>query len=133
MQTYEVLEKALGLIEREEDWCQFGVGSREGPKCALGAVNFVVHDEVVNFHALKPLHVPAMKALSGVAQSLAGECAVGFNNSHSHVEVCDLFRRAIRAEKAKAGVLVDDPRPIEAPPPVEIGPIRSVVHERTVA
>ena len=53
---------------------------------------------------------PAARSLTDFLP--AGDSIARFNDSHTHAEVCDLFRTAIRAEKAKAGVPLDVPEPV---------------------
>lgn len=96
METYEVLEKALALIEDEKDWCPNGWGSDAGGKCAAHAI-----------HANVP-HLRGIDAQLAV-ERLTG-CYLGeFNDTHTHAEVVALFKRAIRSEKAKAGIPVELP------------------------
>lgn len=98
METYEVLEKALALIEDEWNWVPHsgGVG---GPYCAVGALLAVEGTCGI-------LKVPGYQSLADAAFPLS---IPRFNDTHSHAEVCDLFRAAIRREKARLGVIVDLP------------------------
>jgi hypothetical protein len=129
VKTYEVLEKALGLIEDERHWCRGAVG-RGGARCAIGALNFATVGidqggkgtkakvEPVLYRA----YVAAVGALNLLAERDGFEtremprgsmpAVAFFNNSHSHAEVVALFQEAIRNEKAKAGVPVDLPAPV---------------------
>ena len=100
MEMYEVLEKALALIEDERDWCPDGPGWGTVPRqrCAVAALGEIVNPVV------SILDVPAFQALDSRADGVAS-----FNDSHTHAEVVALFQDAIRAEKAKAGIPVDLP------------------------
>jgi hypothetical protein len=106
METWEVLEKALALIEDEENWCQghLYIGNR---CCARGALM-----------ASRPLKKEVDQAGAAIRALLPGPHTImTFNDTHSHAEVVDLFQTAIRNEKQKARVLVEIPRevaPLEA-------------------
>lgn len=109
METYQVLEKALRLIEDEKDWHQGGCwgagGVARGPYCAGGAL-YVADPEGHKFWG-----APAYCALGELIEA---RNLPRFNDSHSHAEVVALFQTAIRNEKAKAGVLVDEREPVAA-------------------
>lgn len=122
MKTYEVLEKALRLIEDEKNWCQGYqriVEKRWLRKdrvryCALGAVAESIPGEghswpIMEFHAL-----PEVNPLWELVKA-RGFTEVGhFNNTRTHAEVVALFQEAIRAEKEKAGVPLDIPAEVPA-------------------
>lgn len=101
MEVYETLEKALGLIEREENWCQHGAGDGVNNFCIMSAT-YVATACPVN----PPGDTPAFDAVRAVTP---GGYPISFNNTHSHVEVCDLFRRAIAKAKADAGIYLEVP------------------------
>jgi hypothetical protein len=102
MTTYEVLKKALALIEDEKDWCQGKTGW--GRRCAVGAISTTVGG--IGSHTDDVLNYPPLKAL---CVALGGNGIVYFNDTHTHAEVVALFRTAIRAEKAKAGIPIEVP------------------------
>lgn len=100
MKTYEVLEKALALIEDEKDWCGDGWGGATDRFCALRAI-FTVEGEDFGRLAGSTARI----AVERLARTYLGD----WNDNHSHAEVVELFQKAIRQEKDKAGVLVDVP------------------------
>jgi len=100
METWEILEKALGLIENEENWCQRGAGDGVNEFCAMHAVH------AAGGRYGDVLESPAWKALSELV--LDGH-PMFFNLTHSHAEVCDLFKRAIAKAKADAGIYLEVP------------------------
>jgi hypothetical protein len=117
MKTYEVLEKALRLIEDEKNWCQGYqriVEKRWFRKdrvryCALGAVAESIPGEngswpIEVFHEL-----PEVKPLSDLVKARGFDQVGRFNNVRTHAEVVALFQEAIRNEKEKAGVVIDLP------------------------
>lgn len=110
METYEVLEKALALIEDEENWCGSGWGHvpEEEGRCGLHAVQDVafISDEEVD---------RADSVLNELAVGADSEWFGDFNDTHTHAEVVALFQEAIRREKHKAGVPVEIPEPASAP------------------
>lgn len=115
METYEVLERALAEIQHR-GWC----GQRErhtGEVCAVGALELAVFGEVDQTEHLRAYDLSVQLGLGEVAAARVGETAVhrhtvaDFNDSHTRAEVEDLFREAIRAEKAKAGISLDVPEP----------------------
>lgn len=131
METYEVLEQALALIEDERQWCQ-GAVRKGGARCAIGALNFVAAGVDQGGVSAKDLGVArevrlayrgAVDAVDRLAERdgfaphpcLNGNqpAIANFNNNRTHAEVVALFQEAIRQEKEKAGVLVEVPA--EAP------------------
>lgn len=102
METYEVLEKALKLIEREEDWTQHGAEEPrpDGRTCRC---SFVALDAVHRGHK------SAEQALHQAATRRGEFSYIAFNRNRSHAEVVALFQSAIRAEKVKAGVELEIP------------------------
>jgi hypothetical protein len=115
MEVYEELETAMGLIQREDDWTQGQWGMGGGPSCAVGAVGRAVGA----FDLREACAAPAVAALeSAIGRRLIsgdepGDQVEFFNDSHSHAEVLDLFRKAIREAKAKAGIRAALPAPRE--------------------
>jgi len=105
MKTYEVLEKALARIEDEKNWCQGSYGPKKGPNCAVGALVYA--------EATRSIHDrPVAEALVALG-AFTGGSLVDFNDSRTHPEVVELFQKAIRAEKQKAGIVVDVPTTTE--------------------
>lgn len=121
-EVYEILERALALIERSENWCQGVLKKGDASYCAVGAVNFSASGGIVHKSEVQDQNPPwrfaydrAINAINRLAEA-AGyssedwptggvQPAIAyFNNDHSHAEVVALFQEAIRAEKAKAGV-----------------------------
>jgi hypothetical protein len=102
MRTYEVLERALGLIEDERNWWQCGnrATNTATGKCAVLAVGAALRGGEESSHALNAL----ASLLDGSHEAIAH-----FNDTHSHAEVVALFQKAIRLEKQKAGVPLDLP------------------------
>jgi hypothetical protein len=98
MKTYEVLEKALGLIEDERNWCQYTL-QRGSAFCSGGALLQVTNGKCSGQWTGEG--AAALRALSGLTPD---HDVVGFNNTHSHAEVVELFQTAIREEKRKAGI-----------------------------
>jgi hypothetical protein len=96
VKTYEVLEKALGLIEDEKNWCGQGWGSL-GQRCAVHAIGTALG---INSNDVTLVRCGAYRALA----YLAGEAPYNFNDSHTHAEVVALFQEAIRNEKAEEGI-----------------------------
>lgn len=104
METYEILEQGLAVIEREENWTQIIAVEKEAGivKCACthGALQVVQPDWEGN------IDDPAWCALSRA-------CPVGkpiiFNDApgRKHSEVVEMWQRAIQAEKAKAGIHIE--------------------------
>lgn len=124
METYEVLEKALALIEDESHWCQND--TRIGDAfCAVGALNFAMTGIArgsleararAEARGVLETYYEAAALLNGMAEDAGYEpisgrkCAVAmFNNDRSHAEVVALFQKAIRQEKEKAGIPVEIP------------------------
>lgn len=106
MKTYEVLEKALALIERKEDWGFAGDGrsnnpETEAPFCAVGAIG-AIEPAVLSYRGIHPVE-------GALWDSASGEGPRTFNDTHTHAEVVELFQKAIASEKAKAGVLLEIP------------------------
>ena len=104
METYEVLEKALGLIEREEDWCAYAPTGPNGSRCMAVAINA----------ATRSRRISAQPAYSAVERFIEPKGLVGspigyFNDTHTHAEVVALFQTAIAEEKRKAGTFLDLP------------------------
>lgn len=106
METWETLEKALALIEPEENWCQGAFESSPGVYCAEGSCRAVLGlDGMARTAEYIEVRIALRKQLPVNSN---GEIHF-FNDSHSHAEVVALFKRAIAAEKAKAGVFVEVP------------------------
>ena len=114
MKTFEVLERALALIEDEKDWCQGGGGwysDEEGATlCAEGSLFCVL--------GMHPDEQMAVLVETEPYRSLSEACGCRevfqFNDHHTHAEVVALFQRAIRNEKAKEGI------PLEVEAPAEV-------------
>lgn len=112
LKTYEVLERALRLIEREEDWTCGNSGMDGGPKvCAEGAVG-----RVLGIGGREYPVIQRTAASLALASQLPPGCVIGgrplvwfFNDHHTHAEVVALFQTAIRAEKQKAGIPLNLP------------------------
>lgn len=108
METYEVLEKALALIEDERNWCQETIQKDRGDggtaRCALGAV---MEAEAMGYQC----SAGPWRIFTRLAQREGYELGSQFNNNRSHAEVVALFQEAIRSEKAKAGIPIDVPEP----------------------
>ena len=116
MKTYEVLEKALALIEDEKDWAQgdYRIGDA---LCAEGAC-IVAGGGALEWDGQRfASSVPPDECVVafGALGALTTEAIHQFNDSRSHAEVVALFQGAIRNEKAKAGVPVDVPAPLAQP------------------
>lgn len=110
MKTYEVLERALALIEDEKNWTQkdYRVGDAlcaEGA-CVLGGGG------TIDAHNVAMWTGKADAAVRALGSALSGPVHV-FNDSHSHAEVVALFQKAIANEKRKAGVYIE--LPVEEP------------------
>jgi hypothetical protein len=120
VKTYEVLEKALSLIEDEQNWCRNQVETDAGRRCAVGAVEVagIPAERLVVDHSLTALDLLAARA-DGAGISLGcllTEHAVElFNDCLGHAPTVALFKEAIRNEKANAGVHVDLPAPVAQP------------------
>ena len=109
MKTYEVLEKALALIEDEKNWCGEGYGDGRGSKCAVHAVKAVCPGFEGAFCGWTPLAMRVVKELQDYLPLRAGafserQSVPAFNDTHSHAAVVALFQEAIRNEKAKEGM-----------------------------
>lgn len=108
MKTYE----ALALIEDEKNWCSdgpFGAGDGRVTRCALMAISAATPNCATATLASIPMQEAAEAA--GVPRGeYAGGPLAEFNDTHSHAEVVALFKKAIAAEKAKAGVLLEIPQ-----------------------
>jgi hypothetical protein len=122
VKTYEVLEKALVLIEDEQNWTQGEWGFKSGPSCAVGAVARTVGTSSI----MRACKTPAVAVLEGLCDGpsrLAGDAVEDFNDHHTHAEVVELFQRAVREEKAKEGIEVPlvSERPAE---PIAVGASR---------
>jgi hypothetical protein len=106
MEAYEVLEKALALIEDERNWCQWDRENYAGQRCAVGALEAAAgevtacgYDLSEKFGLEQLLESKGFKRPPGRSWFLSA-----FNDSHSHAEVVELFQTAIREEKRKAGI-----------------------------
>lgn len=99
MQTYEVLEKALALIEDERDWAS-SEGELPFRQCMATAIG--KSEDWPSDADNRPART-VMLELAGTPQ------LCHFNDSHTHAEVIALFHCAIQAEKAKAGIYVELP------------------------
>lgn len=110
MKTYEVLEKALALIEDEKNWCQGLQETFSGERCASGAIIAAVSSHNASFEdgrrAAAKLGVIAARHLRCPTEDFE-DAIVNFNDFHTHAEVVALFQEAIRREKAKEGVPID--------------------------
>lgn len=106
--TYEVLEKALALIEDEKNWCQGMERTAAGRRCARGALCEVAQ--------LRDLAV-AQRVLGRFAnpRESSVDAIINFNDLHNHAEVVELFQRAVRAEKEKEGIPVEIPEQAKEP------------------
>lgn len=107
LKTYEVLERALGLIEREENWCDHfpGISPDGKERCAVHAVKAIVGCFDGGFGWTEQA-----KEVVDVLKDYTNPLGVAsWNDTHTHAEVVALFQTAIRAEKQKAGALVDLP------------------------
>ena len=115
MQKYEVLEKALAKLQK--GWCK---GLREDPDgnvCAIGAIELVIHggvrDTTISAYALGDIY--GLNEISveryGVLSNFAPVSIQQVNDDFGKRAVEDIFREAIRREKAKAGVAVEIPQP----------------------
>ena len=98
MEAYQVLEKALGLIENEENWVSHSSG---GPRyyCAIGALR-AAWDGPESI-----VWIPGYRSLKAACPMSIPD----FNDSHSHAEVCDLFKRAVADAKSDAGIYLEVP------------------------
>jgi hypothetical protein len=126
VKTYEVLDKALALIEDENNWAITAYGSASsGPWCAVGSVAAVLADsDEIEFNRIVDWNHPdpeAVCVLEGLARRECGatekplrssQSIEHFNDDRPHHEVVALFQEAIRSEKAKAGVPVELPAPV---------------------
>ena len=112
MKTYEVLEKALALIEDEKNWAQGNWGLHGGPSCAVGAIARTLgHGTIIEAGktaAAGALEAVAPDAPEGWDDGEGGRVEF-FNDKRSHAEVVALFQTAIRNEKAGAGATVQLP------------------------
>lgn len=116
METYEILEKALSLIENERNWCQGTILGPRNSTCALGAVvqaslGYFKNDwrdsaDGMTLRAISALadHIPVP-----FFRPAPREVIWHFNDTSTHAEVTDLFRKAIRKEKAKLGIEIEVP------------------------
>jgi len=116
MKAYEVLEKALALIEREENWAQgdLRVGNAfcaEGA-CVIAAGGALKWEGSVQHYRALVDASEYFDAFDALYRYVPGSI-YEFNDSHSHAEVVTLFQKAIRAEKQKAGIAID--LPVEVP------------------
>jgi hypothetical protein len=117
-EVYEVLERALALIEDEQDWCQ-GKFSREKrvgllrrkrtQRCALGAIRSSASLEADGMPWADFLALPEIRPLQAIVLEKGYDQVGTFNNASAHAEVVALFQKAIRAEKQKAGIPLDLP------------------------
>ncbi len=104
MKTYEVLEKALALIEDESNWTDRGWAVDPGGRmCAAGACN--VAEGIIDRKESRCFAVCSSPAPVALRAALPGDYEVlpDFNDHETHADVVALFQRAIRAEKAKEG------------------------------
>jgi hypothetical protein len=128
MENYVVLEKALALIEPEENWCQVELED-EGRVCLNGALirastGLTVHEAcgaglvgdgfIGHRYGLDELAIERYEFLQRYEEEQGMPTAI-FNDRHSHAEVLDFLKLAIRRAKAKVGIPVDLPEPTPAP------------------
>lgn len=109
MEVYETLEKALALIEREENWYQGGFSGPTGALCAEGACAVAAGDTVIGHARFNCGGKNAFEAALAALNRLLPHSVHLFNDSHSHAEVCDLFKSAIAKAKADAGIYLEIP------------------------
>lgn len=118
MKKYEVLEKALALIEDEKNWGQGLIESVDGRVCINGALVKALYGvEKCADAPTEDCYIGGKFGLDDLALSkgdttfrnLSGMPTARFNDAHAHAEVLDFLREAIRNEKAKAGVSVEVP------------------------
>jgi len=116
MKTYEVLEKALALIEREENWAQgdYKVGDAlcaEGACLVAGGMKLEFDGQRYTFFD-EP--TPGYHAALDSLQDLLSDSVHLYNDAATHAQVVALFQKAIRAEKQKAGIAIDLPAEVPA-------------------
>jgi hypothetical protein len=108
MKTYEVLERALGDIQDEKNWCQGMEENLQGARCAIGSIHAKLSEEYEDQCLAKYVLVRTLEANDFHSPGAHGfGLLADFNDTHSHAEVVALFQQAIRNEKAKAGVPLD--------------------------
>jgi len=103
METYQVLEKALALIE-DGELARGGPGDCVNSFCSLSACYTASGEE---FAAVTPCEHRAFVALQKAHRG--HDSIVAWQDQAPKEEVVALFKKAIQEEKRKAGVLLEIP------------------------